>query len=292
MTPPPAGGRALLVLRGGLRRPEDPLDAVDLGGGDAGGAEQLALLDARVLCVLQRVGALVAHRQAEHRGAGAEELLRQVPLVDALHGKRAGAGRVVEEAPGGVAPPLVDRVEAHAARGPGEVGVDRVVDDEVVAVLAHHVAARDGGAEAHPLDRRVEDRQRRGRRPVARDLHVRPARLEPLGVDQRPVLARITQHHALGVAGDDEPARRVERPHPRGPEYRRQHALAGAGRDVDHQVADLAPRHGLEVLADRVDVPVPHDRRVVDLVPGEPHELGEAVPPHGFAVLVDAEVER
>ena len=49
-------------------------------------------------------------------------------------------------------------------------------------------------------------------------------------------------------------------------------------RDGDHEIADLAPRDGLEVLADRAHVPGPPERARLDIGPGEARERGEGAP--------------
>ncbi len=84
----------------------------------------------------ERVVALEPLRQAEHRPVADLERVRgRVVLVEALHDEHLGGVGLLAAGDDGVVP-VVRRVEYRARGGLGIAGVEEVVEDDPVAVLA------------------------------------------------------------------------------------------------------------------------------------------------------------
>ena len=72
----------------------------------------------------------------------------------------------------------------------------------------------------------------------------------------RRALDRIARREDLGVGGNQPPGLGAGEPLPARPEDRHRERLHVAGRDVDDQARELSSGYGLEVVTDRIDVPV------------------------------------
>jgi hypothetical protein len=95
-----------------------------------------------------------------------------------------------------------------------------------------------------------------------RALRARRARVvEARALDEPPALERVARREDLGVGGKEPPRLRVREPLPGRPEDRDRERLHVARWDVDDEPLKLSSRYRLEVLADRLDVPVRDERR-------------------------------
>ncbi len=136
-----------------------------------------------------------------------------------------------------------------------------------------------GSAEAHPPRRVVEAGL--GVLIIHQLEAIAPPLLIPGREDQPAALDAIANREILRVGGAEPPGLRMSDPAPGGPHDRDQAALPVPGRDVDHQVADLAPVHRLQVRADGGDVETVDERVGVHMLPRLAHELKQA-PPREF----------
>src|SRR5262249_44978766 len=158
--------------------------------------------------------------------------------------------------------------------GLGLAHVVRVVDDEVLGVLAGHAA---GHAGRESPTRAVVDVIRFDVLVRGEAKTIAPATRVPLGLHQTPCAKRVADGEA-GVVGAGEPAGpRLPGPAPGGPEDADGQALGRAGRDVDEQVVELPSTCRLEVAAEDIEMPAADERdRWLEQWPGAAHEVEEA----------------
>ncbi|NBP04357.1 MAG: hypothetical protein EBU90_30605, partial [Proteobacteria bacterium] len=287
---PSARGRGtLLELRGGPPRPEGALEPLNHLLRITGGHEELPLLAARVSAPSARMVRFVAHREAEHGGARSLHFGREVALVQSLHHEHSGGACLVPKARGHcLVMPRDDGVQLEAGGRRRALRIDRIIDDVRVGVQPQHGAA-DGDRIAPPCGFERVKVDRFGGRRSSRERDVRPARGPPRRLEERPRPPRVVQDHPLRKRRGDESMARVCDPTPRRKKHGGEERFRRARRHVHHEVANLSPRNGLEVFADRVEVPAPRERRRLDQRPRPTNKLPEATAAHALNVQRGAE---
>jgi hypothetical protein len=205
--------------------------------------------------------------------------------VQPLHHHDDGGLFLIVQAVDGAFPEPPGRIVALGL-GLGQIDGMRIVDHQPIATL------RGQRAEGHALPgASVAVGEGHFRR--SRQVHLGPERLVPLRQDQIAGLARVPLHRDI-VERSGEVAQRalaLWAPLPRLPQHRHQQRFHAAWRDVDQKPVDPTVGHRLQMLADRVDVPVVAIARVrLEDVPRLFDEAGEGLAPRADGVGVTPDV--
>jgi hypothetical protein len=212
------------------------------------------------------------------------DMRAEIHLGDALHHDHLRARhRIVDARGDGLIPRIVDALQRVRHFGLGRI--DRIVDAEAVGAFAGDTrleGAREAEALAIVLIEALDVL-------IADELEaIGPPALIPDGADDRARVDGVADREVFAVAREDEALRGIVQPIPRRPEDRDAQALHMPRRNVDDQVLDLPTRDRLEMLGDRVDVPIPDQRRPgFDEPPTLANEDGEAILREALLLLLD-----
>ena len=213
-----------------------------------------------------------------------EHVTRQIHLVHPLHDHHVGPGPgIVEAGRQGLVPP--GQCCCSDGRAFDLTHVVRIVDDNDVAALAGQRPA-DGGREPHTacvvLEADLGVLIRCQTKAAAPGPSIRGTLNEPAALDA------VADTERPGIGREQEPrARALQRaayalgvlsPDPGRPGDRDRDRLHVSRRHGDQQLADLTPRHGLQLLADDIDMPTGDEWSGIDMMPKQADEIRKALP--------------